>query len=91
MGRTLQTRRICIEKGLYGQLPEYLRRKCDPFEDEISRPISIQENQQARFLLVFLFPYPRFDAILDDVKRLNFGNVHLAWDDEGKAMKLPRW
>jgi hypothetical protein len=32
---------FAFEKALYGQLPEYLRRKCDPFMDEINKPISV--------------------------------------------------
>ena len=44
----------------------------------------------ARFLLVFLFPYPKFDAVLEDVNRLNFGNTHLVWDDSGKPIEVRR-
>jgi hypothetical protein len=58
--------------------------------DEISKPILLQQNQIARFLLVFIFPYPKFDAVLEDVNRLNFGNVHLVWDDNGKPISVPR-
>jgi hypothetical protein len=81
---------FAFEKTLHGQLPEYLRRKCDPFLDEVKKSISIQENQAARFLVVFIFPYPKFDAVLEDVNRLHFGNVHLVWNDEGKPIDVPR-
>lgn len=81
---------FAFEKGLYAQLPEYLRRKCDPFMDEIAKPIPPEQHQMARFLLVFRFPYPNFDAVLADVNRLNFGNIHLVWDDSGKPIEVPR-
>jgi hypothetical protein len=81
---------FAFEKGLYSQLPEYLRRHCDGFMEEIARPIPLEQHQTARFLLVFRFPYPEFDAVLDDVNRLNFGNVHIVWDDSGKPIKVPR-
>ena len=81
---------FAFEKGLYAQLPEFLRRKCDPFMDEIDKPIPPEQHQIARFLLVFRFPYPEFDAVLEDVNRLNFGNVHIVWDDDGKPMKVRR-
>lgn len=76
---------FAFEKGLYAQLPEYLRRKCDPFMDEIGKQISPEQNK-----MVFRFPYPNFDAVLADVNRLNFGNIHLVWDDLGKPIKVPR-
>jgi hypothetical protein len=81
---------FAFEKGLCAQLPEYLRRKCDPFTDEIAKPISPEQNKIARFLLVFRFPYPNFDAVLADVNKLNFGTIHLVWDDSGKPIKVPR-
>jgi len=81
---------FAFEKGLYAQLPEYLRRKCDPFMDEIAKPIPLEQHQTARFLLVFRFPYPDFDVVLDDLNRLNFGNVHIVWDDNGKPIKVLR-
>ena len=81
---------FAFEKGLYAQLPEYLRRKCDPFMEEINKPIPPAQHTTARFLLVFRFPYPDFDAVLGDVNRLNFGNTHLVWDDLGKPIKVPR-
>jgi len=81
---------FAFEKGLYAQLPEYLRRKCDPFMDEIAKPISPEQHKIARFLLVFRFPYPKFDAVLADVNRLNFGNIHLVWDDSGKPIEVAR-
>jgi hypothetical protein len=58
--------------------------------DEIGKQISPEQNKIARFLLVFRFPYPNFDAVLADVNRLNFGNIHLVWDDLGKPIKVPR-
>jgi hypothetical protein len=81
---------FAFETGLYAQLPEYLRRKCDPFMDEISKPVSIEQHKIARVVLVFRFPYPKFDAVLEDVNRLNFGNVHIVWDDSGKPMNVVR-
>ena len=81
---------FAFEKDLYPQLPEYLRRKCEPVIDEIKRPIAPEAHQNARFLLVFRFPYPVFDAVLTDVNRLHSGNVHLVWDDEGNPIKAPR-
>lgn len=81
---------FAFEKGLYAQLPEYLMRKCDPFMDDIAKPIPLDQHQIARFLLVFRFPYPSFDAVLEDINRLNFGNVHIVWDDNGKPIKVRR-
>jgi hypothetical protein len=81
---------FAFEKDLYAQLPEYLRRKCDPFMEQIAKPIPPEQHKIARFLLVFRFPYPSFYAVLGDVNRLNFGNVHLVWDDEGKPIKVLR-
>lgn len=81
---------FAFEKDLYPQLPEYLRRKCEPVIDEIKKPIAPEAHQNARFLLVFRFPYPVFDAVLTDVNRLHSGNVHLVWDDEGNPIKVPR-
>jgi hypothetical protein len=81
---------FAFEKTLYAPLPEYLRRQCDPFIEDIKAPIPLDQHETARFLLVFRFPYPRFDAVLDDVNRLNFGNIHLVWDDDGKPMKVVR-
>src|SRR6266849_6170136 len=75
---------FAFEKDLYAQLPEYLRRKCDPFMNEINVSIDPAQHKIGRFLLVFRFPYPRYDAVLDDVNRLNFGNVHIVWDENGK-------
>jgi hypothetical protein len=81
---------FAFEKGLYAQLPEFLRRKCDPFMNEIAEPIPLEQHKSARFLLMFRFPYPNFDAVLDDINRLNFGNVHIVWDDSGKPIKVRR-
>ncbi len=81
---------FAFEKELYGQLPEYLRRKCDPFMAEIAKQIPTEQRTTARFLLVFRFPHPNFDAVLVDVNRLNFGNIHLVWDESGKPIKVPR-
>ncbi len=81
---------FAFEKGLYAQLPEFLRRKCDPFMNEIAEPIPPEQHKIARFLLMFRFPYPDFDAVLDDINRLNFGNVHIVWDDTGKPINVRR-
>ena len=81
---------FAFEKELYGQLPEYLMRKCDPFIDDIKKAHPHEYLKTARILLVFRFPYPSFDAVLDDVNRLNFGNVHLVWDESGKPIKVKR-
>jgi len=81
---------FAFEKQLYAQLPEYLRRKCDPFMDDINKQMPPEQYQIARFLLVFMFPYPDFDAVLADVNRLNFGNIHLVWDESGKPIVVPR-
>jgi hypothetical protein len=81
---------FAFEKGLYAQLPEFLRRKCDPFMDEIADPIPPEQHNVARFLLMFRFPYPEFDAVLDDINRLNFENIHVVWDDNGQPMKVLR-
>jgi hypothetical protein len=81
---------FAFEKNLYGQLPEYLRRKAEPFRGEIEKPIQLDQHKIARFLLVFRFPYPAFDAVLADVNRLNFGNIHLVWDDSGRPITVPR-
>jgi hypothetical protein len=81
---------FAFEKDLYAQLPEYLRRKCDPFVDQIGKPIAPEQHKTARFLLIFRFPYPNFDAVLDDVNRFNFGNVHLVWNDDGKPITVSR-
>ena len=58
--------------------------------DEIAKPIPPEQHQTARFLLMFRFPYPKFDAVLNDLNRLNFGNIHIVWDDSGKPMKVRR-
>jgi hypothetical protein len=81
---------FAFEKGLYAQLPEFLRRKCDPFMQEIANPILPEQHQVVRFLLMFRFPYPDFDAILEDINRLNFGNTHIVWDDNGNPIKVRR-
>ena len=81
---------FAFEKTLYSQLPEFLRIKCEPFIEEIQRPFTHEQNKVARFLLVFRFPYPRYDAVLEDVNRLNFGNVPVAWDEFGKSIKINR-
>jgi hypothetical protein len=81
---------FAFEKELYGQLPEYLRTKAEPFRGEIEKMISPEQHRTARFLLVFRFPYPNFDAVLADVNRLNFGNIHLVWDDSGTPIQVPR-
>lgn len=81
---------FAFEKDLFAQLPEYLRRKCDPILEEIKKPIAPLALEKARFLLVFRFPYPRFDAVLEDIRKLNCGNGHLAWDEAGKPIKVAR-
>ena len=48
---------FAFEKDFYAQLPEYLRRKCDPILEEIKKPTTPEAHQKARFLLVFRFPY----------------------------------
>lgn len=58
--------------------------------DEINKPITVDQNKMARFLLVFRFPYPDFSAILEDVDGLNFGNVHIVWDGSGKPIGVSR-
>ena len=79
---------FAFEKDLYPQLPEYLRRKCEPVIDEIKKPIEPKAHQNARFLLVFRLPYPAFDAVLADVNHLRFGNVYRVWDDKGNQIKV---
>ncbi len=81
---------FAFEKDLYTQLPEYMRRKCEYFLNEIAKPITPEQHQIARFLLVFRFPYPKFDAVLEDVDKLNFGNLPIVWDDSGKAIQIRR-
>jgi hypothetical protein len=81
---------FAFEKTLFRQLPEYLRRKCEPFTKEIDAPIGSIEHQRARFLLVFRFPYPTYEAVLEDVDRLNFGNIHLVWDENGEPIPVRR-
>jgi hypothetical protein len=81
---------FAFESGLYAQLPEYLRLKCEPFMNEVTRAITPEQNRVARRLLVYRFPYPDFDVIFDDICRLNFGNTLLAWDENGTPMRLPR-
>lgn len=81
---------FAFESSLYAQLPEYLRKKSDAFMDEITRAITSEQNKISRRLLVFRFPYPNFNVVLDDVCRLNFGNTYLVWDDNGKPMNVPR-
>ena len=81
---------FAVEKDLYTQLPEYLRRKCDALMDETKRPMAPEAHTKLRFLLVFRFPYPNFDAVLADVNRLHFGNARTVWDDNGKPLKVFR-
>src|SRR6266566_4874100 len=81
---------FAVEKDLYTQLPEYLRRKCDALMDETRRPMAAEAQTKLRFLLVFRFPYPHFDAVLADVNRLHFGNARTVWDDNGKPIKASR-
>jgi len=79
---------FAFEKDLFTKLPEYLRRKCDPFMEAITSPIAAEAHLNSRFLLVFRFPYPNFHAVLADVNRLHFGNAHLVWDESGKPIKV---
>jgi len=81
---------FAVEKDLYTQLPEYLRRKCDALMDETRSPMAPEAHTKLRFLLVFRFPYPNFDAVLADVNRLHFGNARTVWDDNGKPLKVFR-
>ena len=78
---------FAVEKDLYTQLPEYLRRKCDALMDETRRPMAPDAQAKLRFLLVFRLPYPNFDAVLADVNRLHRGNARTVWDDNGKPIK----
>jgi hypothetical protein len=84
---------FAFESGLYSHLPEYLRKKSAPFTEteaavRASRSISAIQHKTGRYLLTFLFPYPDFDVILEDVSRLNFGSTILVWDDKGKPIKI---
>ena len=81
---------FAFERELHMQLPEYLARKCEAFSHQINEPISAAQLKTARHLLVFRFPYPEYDAILDDVNRLNFGNVILVWNESGKPVSVKR-
>ena len=81
---------FAVEKDLYTQLPEYLRRKCDALMDETRSPMAPDAHTKLRFLLVFRFPYPNFDAVLEDVHRLHIGNARTVWDDNGKPIKAAR-
>jgi len=81
---------FAFESGLYAQLPEYLRRKCDPFAEQIGEIHAPEQHKIARFLLVFTFPYPNFDAILVDVNHLHFGTTHVVWDENGKPIPVDR-
>jgi hypothetical protein len=80
---------FAFNKSFVHQLPEYLRRKCDPFSEKIAEVYPAQRYQIANFLLVFRFPYPNFDVVLDDVRRLNFGSSCFVWDDEGRRIAVP--
>jgi hypothetical protein len=86
---------FAFESGLYAQLPEYLRKKSEPLVETpeavaAAKAVAPEYHKVARFLLVFRFPYPDFNVVLEDVCRLNFGNTYLVWDDKGKPMKVPR-
>ena len=79
---------FAFEKNLLTQLPEYLRIKCEAFADAINAPIAPEAHQKARFLLVFRFPYPKYDAVLADIERLHFET--LVWDESGKPVNFSR-
>jgi hypothetical protein len=78
---------FAFEKTLYPQLPEFLRIKCEPFLKEIVSPIQQSQGKLLRILLVFRFPYPRYDAVLEDVRRLNFGDSCIIWNEAGKPIE----
>jgi hypothetical protein len=83
---------FAFDVGLHFQLPEYLLRKCEPYSDQIEH--AMRPNQHlpvpTRFLLVFRFPFPEYNAVLEDVEQLHFGNAILVWDESGKAIKIRR-
>jgi hypothetical protein len=84
---------FAFESGLYAQLPEYLRKKSEQF---VATPEAIatakarssEQHKIDRFLLGFRFPYPDYELVLEDVRRLNFGTACLAWDDSGRPIKI---
>jgi len=81
---------FAFDSALYGQLPEYMRNKCEPFMEQLRTPIPPDQHKTARFLLAFRFPYPSYEAVLADVEQLHFGDAILVWDDGGKPIKVRR-
>lgn len=81
---------FAVEKHLFQKLPEYLMKKCDRFLTEIGRSTTSETTKVYRPLIVFTFPYPDFDAVLDDIRRRNFGDEHFVWDVNGKRIKVRR-
>jgi hypothetical protein len=81
---------FAFDTALYQQLPEYMRRKCEPFLENMQRPMYPDHHKTARFMFAFRFPYPNYEAILEDVDHLHFGGVHVVWDDNGKPIKVRR-
>lgn len=76
---------FAMEKQLHLQLPEYLSRKCAPHGTEITRATV----GGSRYWLVFKFPYyGEYGAILEDLRRLNFGERLIAWDADGKSISV---
>ena len=81
---------FALEQGLHLQLPEYLRRRGEPFMADLKKEFGPEQNKVMRYLLTYRFPYPKFDVILDDIKLLGFGKFYLAWDENGKPIPVPR-
>jgi hypothetical protein len=79
---------FAFDVSLYHQLPEYLRRKCEPFEEDMNKPRPEHFYKTTRSLLVYKFPFPEFDAILEDVYRLNFDGCLFVWDDHGNPIQI---
>ena len=74
-----------VDKSLSFQLHEYLRRKAEPHSSEIGRAVV---GTGTRHLLIFKFPYPDFNAVLDDLRVLNFGEKLVVWDRDGRPIKV---
>jgi hypothetical protein len=76
---------FAIEKQLHVQLPEYLLRVCAPHGTEIGRATV----GGSRNWLVFKFPYyGEYGAVVEDLRRLNFGERLIAWDANGKSISI---
>jgi hypothetical protein len=78
---------FAFDKLLYHSVPEYLRRKCEAHMKDIAAPFQ-QAHGNTRLFFAFVFPYPKYDGVLADIRRLNFGTSCLAWDENGKQIKL---